>query len=60
MMTDPIADMLTRIRNAERANKKTADMPLSVKIADRRNFKKEGYLEDVQVENSKDSLPVWF
>ena len=60
MMTDPIADMLTRIRNAERANKKTADMPLSVKIADRRNLKKEGYLEDVQVENSKDSLPVWF
>lgn len=29
MMTDPIADMLTRIRNAQRARKKTAVVPLS-------------------------------
>ena len=57
-MTDPIADMLTRIRNAERANKKTADMPLSkLKLRIAEILKKEGYLEDVQVENSKDSLP---
>ncbi|PIZ94118.1 MAG: 30S ribosomal protein S8 [Candidatus Magasanikbacteria bacterium CG_4_9_14_0_2_um_filter_41_10] len=48
MMTDPIADMLTRIRNAASARKRTTEVPLSkVKRALADILKKEGYLQDV-------------
>ena len=46
-MTDPIADMLTRIRNGQRANKVTVAMPSSgAKIALAKVLKEEGYITD--------------
>ena len=47
-MTDPIADMLTRIRNAQAMGKPTVQMPASrVKFAIAQLLKDEGYIEDV-------------
>jgi small subunit ribosomal protein S8 len=44
-MTDPIADMLTRIRNAQQANKVDVKMPSSkVKISIAEVLKEEGYI----------------
>jgi small subunit ribosomal protein S8 len=49
-MTDPIADMLTRIRNAQRAEKPTVAIPASkVKAAIAQVLKDEGYVEDFAV-----------
>ena len=46
-MSDPIADMLTRIRNAQATEKVTVAMPTSkVKTAIARVLKDEGYIED--------------
>ena len=51
MMTDPIADLLTRVRNAQRAQKKTVAMPYSrTKEALLKVFADEGYVSDVVVE----------
>lgn len=45
-MTDPIADMLTRIRNAQRSEKQTTLMPASkLKSAIAQVLKDEGYIE---------------
>jgi small subunit ribosomal protein S8 len=50
MMTDPIADLLTRIRNANRARKDTADVPWSkLKEAIARVLADEGFLREVSV-----------
>jgi small subunit ribosomal protein S8 len=50
MMTDPIADMLTRIRNANTALKETVVMPSSKqKVALAEILKKEGYIADYSV-----------
>lgn len=50
MMTDPIADMLTRIRNANTALKETVVMPSSKqKVALAEVLKKEGYIDDFSV-----------
>ncbi len=47
-MTDPIADMLTRIRNAQMANHASVKMPSSkFKVALAKVLKKEGYLSDI-------------
>ncbi|HAL13018.1 MAG TPA: 30S ribosomal protein S8 [Planctomycetaceae bacterium] len=47
MMTDPIADMLTRIRNAVRVEHPTVDIPLSkVKRGVADVLKREGYIWD--------------
>jgi len=47
MVTDPIADMLTRIRNAQKAEKLAVRMPASrVKRALAQVLKNEGYVED--------------
>ncbi len=47
MMTDPIADMLTRIRNAVRIERPHVDMPLSkVKRGLAEVLKREGYIWD--------------
>ena len=47
MMTDPIADMLTRIRNAVRIERPQVDMPLSkVKRGLAEVLKREGYIWD--------------
>ncbi len=51
MMTDPIADLLTRVRNAQRAHKKTVSVPYSRgKEAILKVFAEEGYVADVAVE----------
>lgn len=48
-MTDPIADMLTRIRNAQRAGKATVSMPSSkTKSAIAKVLKEEGYIADFE------------
>ena len=47
MMTDPIADMLTRIRNAVRVERSTVELPLSkVKRGLAEVLKREGYIWD--------------
>jgi small subunit ribosomal protein S8 len=49
-MTDPIADMLTRIRNAQRSEKQSVAIPASrVKKAIAQVLKDEGYIEDFAV-----------
>ncbi len=49
--TDPIADMLTRIRNAARINKPSVDIPYSkVKEEIAKVIKKEGYISGYEVE----------
>jgi small subunit ribosomal protein S8 len=56
MMTDPIADMLTRIRNAQSAHKFDVTMPASkAKLAIAGVLKQEGYVADFSV--SKDAKP---
>lgn len=60
-MTDPIADMLTRIRNAQATNKVDATMPSStVKEAIATVLKEEGYITDFSTSESdnKKSLTV--
>lgn len=50
MMTDPIADMLTRIRNAVRVERPHVDMPASkVKSGVADVLKREGYIWDFKV-----------
>ena len=50
MMTDPIADMLTRIRNANAAMKDDVTMPSSKqKVALAEILKREGYISDFEV-----------
>lgn len=50
-MSDPIADMLTRIRNAQGVNKTEVVMPSSkVKVAIANVLKDEGYIEGFAVE----------
>ncbi len=51
--TDPIADMLTRIRNAIAAGKNEVRMPMSkTKLAVAMQLKKSGYLADVTTEKA--------
>jgi small subunit ribosomal protein S8 len=50
MMTDPIADMLTRIRNANRIERPAVDMPATkLKAALAQVLKDEGFILDYQV-----------
>jgi small subunit ribosomal protein S8 len=61
MLNDPIADMLTRIRNANRALHEEAAMPASrVKVDIARVLKDEGYIKDYRVETGEafDTLVV--
>lgn len=52
-MTDPVADMLTRIRNAQMAEKMLVSMPSSkLKLAIAKVLKDEGYIEDFAVRES--------
>ncbi len=57
MMTDPIADMLTQIRNAVRVERPHVDMPLSrVKRGLAEVLKREGYIwdfEEIEAEPAK-------
>src|ERR1700719_2524272 len=50
VITDPIADMLTRIRNANTANHQTVDIPASrMKKAVAEILKQEGFIRDFEV-----------
>ena len=52
-MTDPIADMLTRIRNANQNRSKTVSMPTSkMKEEIARILKEEGYIEEYSIEEN--------
>ncbi|MDL1899438.1 30S ribosomal protein S8 [Anaerolineae bacterium CFX9] len=54
MTSDPIADMLTRVRNALMAGKATVEMPSSkIKVEIARILKEEGYIEDYSVTEQK-------
>jgi small subunit ribosomal protein S8 len=54
VLTDPIADMLTRIRNANMAEKKVVQMPHSkMKSEIARLLKAEGFIKDYTMENDE-------
>lgn len=54
MMTDPIADMLTRIRNAARVERPYVDMPTSkLKEGIAGALKREGYIWDFEIVESQ-------
>ncbi len=60
-MSDPIADMLTRIRNAQTVGHAEVSMPSSkVKVAIAQVLKDEGYIDEFQVrdEESKKQLRI--
>ena len=57
-MTDPIADMLTRIRNAQMVERSTVAMPASkVKVAIARVLKDEGYIDGFKL-GGEEAKPV--
>jgi small subunit ribosomal protein S8 len=61
-MTDPIADMLTRIRNAVQGKHQKVDMPASrLKVEIARILKEEGYIAHYKTadESGKQSLTVF-
>jgi small subunit ribosomal protein S8 len=60
-MTDPISDMLTRIRNAQTARKPSVTLPSSKqKVAVAKVLEQEGYLASVETEKveGKDTLTL--
>ena len=60
-MQDPLADMLTRIRNAQMAGKAVVKMPSAkLKVSVASVLKEEGYIDDygVSVEENKTTLSV--
>ena len=57
-MSDPIADMLTRIRNAQATNKVVVSMPNSkVKVGIANVLKDEGYINDYRIDDN-DGKPL--
>jgi len=53
-MTDPVADMLTRIRNGIRVKKKEVEVPSSrIKVEIARVLKDEGYIKNYKVVDDK-------
>src|ERR671911_2509545 len=61
MLTDPVGDMLARIKNANKALHETTEMPSSrMKEEIARLLKEEGYIKDFRVEKGEsfDSLVV--
>ena len=54
MLTDPVADMLTRIRNANKAMHERVEMPTSgLKQEIARLLKEEGYIRDFRVQKGE-------
>jgi small subunit ribosomal protein S8 len=54
MLTDPVADMLARIRNANKALHESAEMPSSrLKVEIARILKEEGYITDFHVKSGE-------
>jgi small subunit ribosomal protein S8 len=59
MLTDPVADMLTRIRNANKALHDRTEMPNSkLKVEIARILKEEGYIRDFHVADHENSHPT--
>ena len=59
VMTDPIADMLTRIRNANQAKHETVEIPASKIIVEILNVvKEEGYIKDFEVNQETKMIKV--
>ncbi|MES9827305.1 MAG: 30S ribosomal protein S8 [Candidatus Thiodiazotropha sp.] len=57
-MSDPIADMLTRIRNGQAAKKTTVELPSSkLKLSIANLLKNEGFLQEVSI-NSESKKPT--
>ncbi len=57
MMTDPVADMLTRIRNSVRIERSHVDMPSSnIRVGIAQVLKDEGYLWDFEVVTGADGF----
>lgn len=60
-MQDTVADMLTRVRNAQMAKKQTVSMPSSkLKVAIANVLQQEGYISNVEVaqEETKSTLTI--
>lgn len=60
-MSDPVADMLTRIRNAQQSEKQSVAVPTSkLKAAIAKVLKDEGYIEDfaVRTQDGKSHLDI--
>lgn len=56
-MTDPIADLLTRIRNGQMATMKVVEMPSSTKkVAIAKVLKDEGYIKDYKTSEDVKSV----
>lgn len=54
MMTDPIADMLTRIRNANAIRRQEVKMPASrIKVGLAETLKNEGFIESYEVQEAQ-------
>jgi small subunit ribosomal protein S8 len=61
MMTDPIADLLSRVRNAILARHDRTEMPLSkLRLAVAEILKQEGYISDVRVDETGHKKLVLF
>ncbi|MGE5509256.1 MAG: uS8 family ribosomal protein, partial [Chitinophagales bacterium] len=62
VMTDPIGDMLTRIRNASSVNHNSVDVPASrLKMELARLLKEEGFVRDVEwvTDGGKRSIRIY-
>ena len=62
MMTDPIADMLTRIRNANMVRHESVDIPASnMKRAIAQIMKQEGFIKDYEYipDNKQGVIRIW-
>ena len=52
MLTDPVADMLARLKNANKALHETVEMPASnMKTEIARLLRDEGYIKDYRIDN---------
>ncbi len=59
VMTDPIADLLTRIRNANQAKHETVEVPASkIKVDILTVIKEEGYIKDFVVNQETKTIKV--
>lgn len=59
VMTDPIADLLTRIRNANQAKHESCEVPASkIKIDILNVIKNEGYIKDFEVNEQTKTIKV--
>lgn len=58
-ISDPLSDLLTRIRNGQSANKPSVSMPSSkLKLSVCRVLKQEGYIEDFAVKEAENNKAV--